>query len=168
MAIGINWADIWEDVWGEVWSDEEAVPDEAMVVLALLWRADNTPALAWSFDFPAVLSLSWSPGMSVRQNLECDAGAAVTVECAPLATEDVTGWTLRFRVLSRRSGEVLLTRTLGDGITLVSAAAGTFEVSLSATHTGTTLGEGDYRFDLWRTDAGSEARLAHGRLLIED
>lgn len=104
--------------------------------------------------------------MPARIDLACKAGAAVRILCRRFKPRDITGWTLQLRVFDDRGGAVLLTLTLGAGITLTDATAGDFMIVLTATHTGTTLGAGSFWYDLWRTDSGSETPMAEGTLLV--
>ena len=80
----------------------------------------------------------------------------------------ITGWTIRFSLaLSAADADLaLITKTVGSGITITSAALGEFEVVLSATDTN--LAPGKYTYSITRTNAGSVSVLTKGFLTIED
>lgn len=77
-------------------------------------------------------------------------------------TTDITGWTLSWRAKTTPS-DVLALLTVNAAIT--SSAAGQFSVTLTAAQTA-TLTSDSYTCDVWRTDSGSEAAVAMGRLLV--
>lgn len=81
--------------------------------------------------------------------------------------DDVTGWTLRFRVFRRVGAAALVTLTIGSGITLIDAVNGRFEMHLTPDQTA-ALAAGTYAWDLERTDVGFEAQIAGGPFIVED
>jgi hypothetical protein len=66
---------------------------------------------------------------------------------------DIAGMAIRFR-LRNKLDELLLTKTVGAGITITAALE--FEVLLPSAE-GIALAPDIYRYDVFRTDAGSES-----------
>lgn len=81
---------------------------------------------------------------------------------AETAVENITGWALSWRLFkSRTDREVLLSRTVGDGITITNGAGGICQVAITDTLTA-GFPEGWYWHELYRTDAGYKTPLAGG------
>jgi len=81
--------------------------------------------------------------------------------------EDITGWTLEAHFRDRPVGStptLLLTRS---GV-LSDPTNGVATFAIVSSETGTTLGAGDFDYDIWRIDAGSEKRLVWGELSVRD
>jgi hypothetical protein len=67
--------------------------------------------------------------------------------------EDITGWSVRFRVVTDAGVEVFV-KTVGAGVALTTPAAGVLTVSLTAanlTVTASTAAAAGYRYTLART-----------------
>lgn len=107
--------------------------------------------------------------MPTNVDFRFEAGEAVTLRFEPRTGEtDISAWALRFRVFDADDPDtVLLTKTLGSGVEFVTDGEdGDFDVLLTESNTGTTLGAGAFPYDAWRTDAGSGTELANGHLII--
>lgn len=90
-------------------------------------------------------------------------GRREAVAIALTGTADPTGWAVSARLSQLPEGPPLLTDlTVTKG---GSAGAYTLTVALTATHTDRSPGR--YRLEVWRTDAGSERRLAAGTLAVD-
>jgi hypothetical protein len=143
--------------------------------LAVTGRVDNRPALVGQRDnAPALIgSLSNHPALtgsltvSVAQSLSCLAGEAVviTVTMDTPPAGGISGWALAFYLKKAYTDlAALVTKTTGSGITITDATAGVFTITLATADTDQT--SGNYVYDVWRTDAGQETALVHGRFSI--
>lgn len=110
-----------------------------------------------------------SATMSIRQNYACNRGEAVVIDFDSTTGTDHSGDTLVCRVRSEGyAGTVLVTRSVGSGITLPLAAGTRVRVTLTGGTSGNTdRAPGEYYYTLSKTDSGEEAVLAHGLLTIE-
>jgi hypothetical protein len=90
-------------------------------------------------------------------------GEDVTLNFRMVPVEDITGWTMSFR-LKQLIDDATVLLTVNASIT--TPAAGTFAVALSAAQT-TTVAAGYYAYDVWRTDSGSAAALALGTVVVK-
>lgn len=91
------------------------------------------------------------------------AGESPRLKVNMTPAEDITGQTFTLTVRNP-ANEVLLTVT---SFTAVTLSTGVFYFTLTAAQTGTTLGPGDYLYDVWRTNPGSEKRLVYGVLSVD-
>jgi hypothetical protein len=85
--------------------------------------------------------------------------------------QDITGWTVSFRVASSKFGAAIIQKTVGSGITLTDPTAGRLTVVLASADTVAFTNDGsdaDYSYVLRRTNAGSRTELAYGALVIQD
>lgn len=78
-------------------------------------------------------------------------------------TTNITAWTIAWNLKTAFTDTAAL---LTVAAVIVSAAAGTFSVTLTAAQTA-ALTMDTYVADVWRTDLGSEALLATGRLQVK-
>jgi hypothetical protein len=160
------------------WLNLEGAPPPAVTPLrrlALVGRVDNRSALVGRRDNALALTgsqanrpaLTGSLTVSVAQNLSCLAGEAVVITVT-MDTPPVGGigsWALTFYLKKAYADlAALVTRTSGAGIAVVDATAGVFTITLATADTDQT--PGNYVYDVWRTDAGQETALAHGRFSI--
>lgn len=76
---------------------------------------------------------------------------------------DITGWTISFRVKIDHSDSTPL---LTVNATLTTPSVGVYTCSITSAQTA-ALSAGKYAFDVWRTDAGSEAILAIGNMIVK-
>jgi hypothetical protein len=143
--------------------------------LAVVGRQDNRPALVGRQDNRQFLlgslgnrpALTGSLVMSIAQNLSCLASEAVviTVTMDTPPAGGISGWALAFYLKQKYADlAALVTKTSGTGIAVVDATAGVFTITLAAADTDQT--PGNYVYDIWRTDAGQETALVHGRFSI--
>lgn len=100
-----------------------------------------------------------------NQALTVVQGAGLTGRFTELTTDDVTGWALALRVVSRVGAAPLLALTVGAGLTVVDAAAGTIDFDLTPAQSAAPP-PGLYLWTLERTDAGAEEVLAGGTLRV--
>lgn len=89
-------------------------------------------------------------------------GTVYTTDTGSTA-ENISGWALSFSVAEARNSTVKLITKAGS---IVSAAAGTFTVTIDDTDTD-SIAPGTYFWDVWRTDSGSERLLGKGAFTIE-
>ncbi len=102
--------------------------------------------------------------MAIETKLECFYGEAIIL--AVDIDESIASWTLSFFLKEREDDEAdLVTKTIGSGITVVLASAGTFTVSLTAANTSQT--PGDYVYAIARTNSTAEAVLCYGAFRIK-
>ncbi len=78
---------------------------------------------------------------------------------------NITGWTLELSVRERFGAPVLITLISGDGLTVVSAVAGTVTCFFASAKT-LDMTPGCYVYDMWRTDTGNRHRLTYGTLTL--
>lgn len=76
---------------------------------------------------------------------------------------NITGWAISFRI-GLRSNKNLVTKTVGDGITITDGAAGELSVTLDVDDLTRTPAVYDY--EIRRTDTGSVRTLVAGQLTI--
>ena len=105
--------------------------------------------------------------MSIESNHISFKGEDVTFRMSVVdsagAAQNVTGWT--FAAQWRRtadSGTATLSYTSGTGIAINSATAGVVDVTIPDTDTD-GIESGEFSYAVERSNAGSEAVLAHGR-----
>lgn len=83
-------------------------------------------------------------------------GEDVTLRFTMNPVIDITGWSILFTV----EGEPETPKLITDSASVIDGPNGIFDVTLSDTQT--EIGVGNYLYDAWRTDAGSERILAVG------
>ncbi len=87
---------------------------------------------------------------------------APTITIEMDANGSIAGQTFQLNIRDQ-AGTLLLSKTPA---TITDAGSSTtkgeIEFTLTSTQTGVTLGPGDFKFDVWRTDAGFERRVAYG------
>jgi hypothetical protein len=118
-------------------------------------------------------SVAYWPGCSggdaVEWDLEIADGTDRDVEFVAQTETDITGWSIAFAVKDEDTGDRVLTASTGAGtIDLTDPEAGTFTVLLTSAGTDALDPRDSYRYDVWRTDAGSRTLLARGRLRVLD
>lgn len=102
--------------------------------------------------------------MAEKTNFSWREGEAATLTFTPTAATDITGWTLRLTVRAQWNGADVWTKTIGDGLTVVSASTGVIRAEFTSADTDGA--EGIYLYDLKRLDSGAEAVLAYGAIEI--
>lgn len=84
------------------------------------------------------------------------------------SVEPITGWTLLFTFgAARNDPAALFTKATPSGVEITDADAALCVIHIEDEDTD-TLAPGEYAYDLWRTDAGSESCLAYGFIEILD
>jgi hypothetical protein len=76
---------------------------------------------------------------------------------------NITGWTIRFKLSQTLSGNALFTI---NGV-IVDAPNGVVKIDVPAANTE-ALTPGDYYYVVRRTDSGSAAELAYGKMTLLD
>lgn len=111
--------------------------------------------------------------MSVQQNESFHRGEDITLRLEVTTTGvgggpavDITGWAISFSMQRRTPGSIVLSKTVGSGITITDGPNGRADVVLSDDDTNALI-PGDYDYDLKRTDSDSEAVLTTGTLTIK-
>ncbi|MGK2965508.1 MAG: hypothetical protein ACSLFM_07865 [Tepidiformaceae bacterium] len=91
-----------------------------------------------------------------------------TVVDADSVAVNITGWALQWVLTLKDSRTVMLTKTVGSGITITSGAAGILQVAVADTDTNdfATGRTALYDYELRRTDAGNEDVLAYGTVVL--
>ena len=82
---------------------------------------------------------------------------------------NITGWAITF-VLKKRLGDssALITKTVGSGIVLTTPTTGIFTVTIAAADTNaSTVGDGKFRYEIFRSDAGAIDVLDYGEYEIK-
>lgn len=79
--------------------------------------------------------------------------------------ENITGYSITFE-FCQNDYTTVYSKTVGSGIVLTDAVNGVLQVTVDPADTS-ALTPGVYRYALKRTDAGSEAVLAHGTVLLQ-
>jgi hypothetical protein len=78
--------------------------------------------------------------------------------------KDITGWALELTIKRRASDSGASVATTTSSV--VSGAAGTASTTIAAAVTGAM--DGDYEYDLWRTNSGAYTCLSSGTFSIVD
>lgn len=110
--------------------------------------------------------------MSVEYDMIFPAGQAMSfawtmdsTPATPHVAVNITGWTFKLSVRERNETPVLFTLTLSDGLSVVSAVAGTLTILFASAKTR-ALVPGVYVWDMWRMDVGNEQQLDYGILTL--
>lgn len=78
--------------------------------------------------------------------------------------ENITGWTLTFRVAATLGGAAIIVKTP----VLTTPLAGVCTVTLASADTSALTADTFYYYDLRRTDSGSRAELSYGTMLVQE
>ena len=112
--------------------------------------------------------------MSVKQDTNFHIGEDITLEVEVTTTGisggpavDITGWAISFSMKRRKGGDIVLSKTVGSGITITDGPNGRADIVLTDDDTN-KLVVGEYDYDVKRTDPGSEAVVTTGTLTIKD
>lgn len=87
--------------------------------------------------------------------------------------QDISGWTLAFRVRDSLGGTSVIYKTTAGGIAIDEAGQGTISISLARADTSSLTPSKDlaagkgYVWEIRRTDSGYETVLARGQLILE-
>lgn len=82
------------------------------------------------------------------------------------ARQDITGWTFTYDFYA--NGEEAFSATSGDGITITDAAEGELTVAVAAEDTAALTDLSNLHHVLRRSDAGNEAVLSIGDVILND
>ena len=77
--------------------------------------------------------------------------------------EDITGQHFQLNIRTQAGVVVLQSTTF----TVSSLSLGIFQFQLTSTQSGVTVGGGDFLYDVWRIDSGSEKDLVIGPLNVK-
>jgi hypothetical protein len=97
--------------------------------------------------------------MSIASNLTFFRGEDIVLDFQLSPPEDITGWTIGFKVADTLGGSVQFTKSAS----ITDGPRGKYRVTLASTDTA-SLTVGRYTWDARRTDTGAKATLAHGEL----
>ena len=100
---------------------------------------------------------------TILNDLKIYKGEAPTFSFTMSPVVDITGWTISMTVKRKGTDTSALLSVSG---TIVNGPAGTFTVALTTTQTKTTLGVGQFAYDIQRTTSGSENVLSIGRVSV--
>ena len=94
-----------------------------------------------------------------------DATITVTIysDAAQTTPQNITGWSIQFVVHGQGFATAIITKTVGNGITLTTPASGVLTITLAAADTASLI-PGQYTFSIARTDTGAAANLTEGNL----
>lgn len=102
--------------------------------------------------------------MSIESNITTDKqfhrGEAKSLVFTISGTADASAWTIEWRIYKRDMKTLIVTVTDLD----IDANEATVNVAAADTK---RLDRDSYWHELWRTDAGSESKLAHGALDLQ-
>jgi hypothetical protein len=99
--------------------------------------------------------------MAELNNLSCSEGEAFSPQFTLSPVEDISGWTIAIYVKKSPSDAGYAITKAG---TLVTPAGGVFKIAMSASDT--MIAPGNYVYDIWRTDVGSECVLSRGIFFV--
>lgn len=110
--------------------------------------------------------------MSTEANFSFYRGEDVSIVFTQLQADgstpqNITGWTITFRVATSQYGAATITKTP----TLTTPLSGIFTVQLASADTSSLTQDGAdtiYYYDARRTDSGSRTQLFHGTLTVKD
>ena len=91
-------------------------------------------------------------------------GEDIEIALLGAAGVDPTGWTLLATVCEEPGDDPVF--TVVPTVSGPSSGKYTITVGLTRAQTGTTMTEAEYYLDVWRTDSGSNKRLAGGVLRL--
>lgn len=80
---------------------------------------------------------------------------------------DITGWTIELYLFDPHKDDILITKSIGSGITVLDATLGQLTVIFLEADT-TNLSKRLYYYELWRTNAGYNNLLSYGNLRIKN
>lgn len=110
---------------------------------------------------------------ATEQDIEIWSGESKTIDPSPLTEEDtdeivdLAGATLRWVIVNRVNDEVLVTKELGDGITVRDEQNGEWEINLVSADTEDL--EGSYYHEARVVDGdGNESVVSVGEFVIKD
>lgn len=105
--------------------------------------------------------------MATVTNIGFDRGEDITIKVTVAGDGDISGWTLQCDIKSPGGGSAVISKTVGNGITITDGANRKFEIALADTDTDKLVGP-TYQWGVKRTNAGQEAGLAKGLITVGD
>lgn len=81
------------------------------------------------------------------------------------AAVNITGWAIEWVLRERQGDRALIEKAVGSGVTISDGPGGVCQVAVTDTDTDTLAG-GRYWHALRRTDAGNEAVLSYGQVVL--
>ena len=105
--------------------------------------------------------------MATVTNIGFDRGEDITIKVTVTGAGDIITWTLQCDIKSTGGGAAVISKTVGDGITITDGPNRKFEISLADTDTDKLVGP-TYQWGAKRMDAGQEAGLAKGLITVGD
>lgn len=102
--------------------------------------------------------------MATHNDLSWWKGEDILLSFTMAPTTDITGWTISLAVKPSLDAAASILTVAGS---ILSAAAGTYSISITAAQNTTTLSSGSYVYAVTRTDSGSVAVLSEGAILIK-
>lgn len=110
--------------------------------------------------------------MAIEASISFYKGEAILLTVTITPVTNITGWSITFTLRDKYTGAVLLTKSVGTGVTITDGPGGVFTVLL--TKANTSIGQAlasnrtpvEALFDIRRTDTGSEAALTVGDVEI--
>jgi hypothetical protein len=105
--------------------------------------------------------------VAIYQTWGCFRGEDVLLTDTLRPPGGITGWAITFTLKKLYTDQtVLITKTVGNGISIIDPINGVFTVGLSALDTN--LPAGDYLYTIARTDTGAHTVLTYGPVKILD
>ena len=93
-----------------------------------------------------------------------DIALQTTVYDTTGAAQNITGWTIRFKMATTKGGTAVLTKTPA---TLTTPASGVFTFSIAAADWPTVTADTTYFYEMRRTDSGSKRVIQEGTLVLQ-
>jgi hypothetical protein len=117
-----------------------------------------------SFELKANTNTAFSLGadMSVTSHINFFRGEDVVINFTMTPVQDITGWTLTFKVADQLAGTIKITKTAA----IVNGPAGQFSVSIANADTS-SLAVGRYVWDVRRVDSGYKSTVADGYITLK-
>jgi hypothetical protein len=104
--------------------------------------------------------------MANTQDIQFYVGEDIPINAVLDPVVDISGWAISFVMRFTAGGlPVLVTKTVGSGITIVSGPASTFIIQMLSADTS-TLAPGEYVYDVQRTDVGNHRMLVLGTVTL--
>lgn len=109
--------------------------------------------------------------MAIRSLWTFYAGEDVERVCTHLESEDdtgsIAGRNYTAQILTKAEDEVLVERSVGNGITISDAVNREYTIVLVRSET-LELEPGEYKWRTWRADSGAYALIGYGPCIVKD
>ena len=90
-------------------------------------------------------------------------GEDILITLTVAGSGSIAAWTFEFNLRDQKTDAIVVTKTVGAGITITDAANRVLTIALNDTDTE-PLRADQYLWDAWRTNDGSETCLADGTM----